>query len=155
MKQSHKEVSDAPLVNTEEFVKVNICTKCGNAAVTGLCDMTLQGNMTKYEYFVSGSEPKESCDCHVAMTVCKATGHGISGYCPEEELKVYLYEGIEGTEDEAYVVPAEAGVKCEEHTNLIDKWFGEDGSSEEESEDEYTYQEEYGNGWESLLPWNW
>jgi len=138
MKQSHKGLADAALVDDSSFSKVNICTKCGNRAVSGLCDFTLQGNMTRTEYFKAGTEPTESCDCHVSVTICKANGHETSGYCPDTETKVYLYSGTEGTEDAAYVVPEGAGVKCEEHTNLFDKWFGDSETTQE-----------------GIFPWNW
>ena len=139
MKQSHSESnasSDMPLVDTDNLVSVNICTKCGKRAVAGLCDVSLQGNMTRYEYFASGTEPTGNCDCHVAVIICKSTGHAANNYCPDVETKVYLHEGTEGTEDASYVVPAGASVTCEEHTNIIDKWFGEDE-------------------WENFFPWNW
>jgi len=154
MKQSHKEgTGENSLVNIDDLICVNICTKCGELAVSGLCDNTLQGNVTRYEYFVAGTEPENSCDCHMSVTICKATGHETSGYCPEVETKVYLYNGTEGTEDEAYVLPGGAAQKCEEHTNLFDKWFGDNEQEEEYQED--TYQDDNVDGWEGIFPWNW
>lgn len=146
MKQSHKGLSDTSLVNDEGLVKVNICTKCGNRAIAGICDISLQGNMTQYEYFASGTEPTGKCNCHVSVTICNETGHAAGNYCPDTQENVYLYEGTEGTEDAAYVVPAGIGTTCEEHTNIIDKWFGDDDSE---------IEEESGDGWESFFPWNW
>ena len=137
MEQSHKEIAgtgDVPLVNTDNFVGVDICRKCGKRAVAGLCDNTLQGNATRYEYFVEGTEPLSFCDCHVSVTICTATGYETSGYCPDTETKVYLYEGAKGTEDAGYIVPDGVAEKCREHTNYFDKWFGET---------------------ETFFPWNW
>lgn len=142
MKQSHKGTLDTTLVNGEDLVKVNICTKCGKRSVPGLCDVSLQGNMTKDEYFALGSEPQMNCDCHVSATICKETGHAANGFCPNVEETVYLTKGTVGTEDAEYVLPDKANTKCEEHTNFFDKWF------EEEEEDS-------GNGWDIFLPWNW
>lgn len=145
MKQSHEGVTDVPLVNTGEFIQANICIKCGNLAISGLCDSTLQGNMTRYEYYAPGTEPVKNCDCHVSMEICKATKHETSGYCPDVETKVYLYEGTEGTEDAAYVIPEGSNVKCEEHTNIIDKWFGEEEQEQDNMKD----------NWQIFFPWNW
>ena len=163
MKQSHS--GDSMLVNTENLVKVNICTKCGNRAVTGLCDVTLQDNITRYEYFASGTEPTGTCDCHTLVTICKSNGHAAGNYCPDTETKVYLYKGTEGTEDAAYVMPVGAGTTCEEHTNLLDKWFGGEESEEETQEDswwdgeetqeEYPGNEDSGYQWDNIFPWNW
>lgn len=155
MKQSHSGVADGSLVNEENLLKINICTKCGQRAVSGLCDVSIQGDMTRYEYFATGTEPEVNCDCHVAVTICKNNGHEAGNYCPEVETKVYLYEGTKGTEDEAYVVPADACVKCEEHTNIFDKWFSEEEESHQEDSEQEEYQEDTGNGWDIFFPWGW
>jgi len=155
MKQSHSGVADGSLVNEENLLKVNICTKCGQRAVSGLCDVSIQGDMTRYEYFATGTEPEVNCDCHVAVTICKNNGHEAGNYCPEVETKVYLYEGTEGTEDEAHVVPVEARVKCEEHTNIFDKWFSEEEESHQEDSEKEEHTENAGNGWDILFPWHW
>lgn len=155
MKQSHKGLTDTPLVNEEGLVTVNICTKCGNRAIAGLCDMTLQGNMTQYEYFIPGTEPERNCDCHASITICKDNGHAAGNYCPDTETKIYLYEGTDGTEDAGYTVPEGTGMTCEEHTNLIDKWFGGEDSESEEIYEEEPDQEDSGNGWDIFFPWNW
>lgn len=155
MKQSHIGVADGSLVNENNLVKVNICTKCGQRAVSGLCDVSVQGNMTRYEYFATGTEPEENCDCHVAVTICESNGHEAGSYCPEVETKVYLFEGTEGTEDAEYVVPASTDMKCEEHTNIFDKWFNEEEESHQEDSEQEEYQEDTGNGWDIFFPWNW
>ena len=142
MKQSHTDSSNGTLVNTEGLVKINICTKCGNQSIAGLCDVTLQGNMTRDEYFIAGTEPQKACDCHVSIKICKETGQSASHYCPEAEQKVYLHDGTSGTEDAAYVLPSETNTECEEHTSYLDKWFGDTEQKDE-------------NGWDVFLPWNW
>ena len=156
MKQSHSGLTDDPLVNEDNLVEINICTKCGQRAVSGLCDVSTQGNMTQYEYFVTGTEPEGNCDCHVAVDICKKNGHESGNYCPEVETLVYLYEGTEGTEDAEYVVPSEASMKCEEHTNIFDKWFDdEEESHQEESEQEEPHHEDKEDGWDRFFPWSW
>ena len=145
MKQSHDKVSDASLVNEDGLVKVNICTKCGNLSVPGLCEASLQGNMTKNEYFVSGTEPVKNCDCHVAVKLCKTNGHTAGNYCPDVDEIVYLKEAIKGTIDDAFEVPDESNVDCAEHTSYLDKWFGHKEKEQEKTESE----------WENFFPWNW
>jgi penicillin-binding protein 1A len=47
------------------LVSANICKKCGKLAVAGLCDMDPRGSMVVTELFTEGTEPTESCTCHV------------------------------------------------------------------------------------------
>ena len=149
MKQSHKGMTDTALVNDDGLTKVSICTKCGKRSVSGLCDISLQGNMVQTTYFVAGTEPTGSCDCHVLVKVCLDTGHEAGSYCPTVEDKVYLYEGTQGTDDYAYILPYNVTTQCEEHTNIFDKWFEEDAAPEEDDVQEDAYD------WEMIFPWNW
>jgi penicillin-binding protein 1A len=114
--------------------------------VEGLCDSTVQGNMTQKEYFASGTEPKENCDCHIKFSVCQESNANAGNYCPNEDVTtaVYLKAGTEGTEDAKAVVPENIGESCEVHKNFWNQWF-EEPSKPEESE---------GGWWEKFFR-NW
>ena len=47
-------------------------------------------------------------------------------------------------------------MKCEEHTNIFDKWFDdEEESHQEESEQEEPHHEDKEDGWDRFFPWSW
>ncbi len=132
MQEAHTGLSDKDFNGEGRLVKVKICAKCGKIAVEGLCDQTVQGNMIVEEYFVPGTQPKETCDCHVKVEICahthqKAAVHeedewvwsfftgwrtnGEKGevLCPSTYTRVYLKSATEGTEDAPYVLPESYG----------------------------------------------
>lgn len=79
-----------------------ICTKCGKLAVPGVCDKALGGSTVRKEYFAVGTEPKESCDVHVKVKVCKKTGMAAGPFCKEVEEKVFLIKNEEITQTDAF-----------------------------------------------------
>ena len=96
-----------------------ICEKCGNLAAEGLCDQTVQGDMTWTELFAPGTAPKESCTCHVRVEICPESGQIAGEYCPWRESRVYLRTGTEESADAAAVVPAES---CQIHSSWEDSF---------------------------------
>ena len=60
--------------------------------MAGLCDCDQRGSMLKTEYFVKGTEPKESCDVHIMAKVCRITGQLATDSCPwpEDHVRVIL-----------------------------------------------------------------
>ena len=120
----------------EGLVSAEICTKCGKLAENGLCDSTVQGNMTTTEYYRSGTAPSERCDCHTKITICRDSGQKAGFYCPQtsREVRVYLNTAAPGTEDEPYGLPAGLETSsCPVHVSFWDKLFG--GDSDEDDGD--------------------
>lgn len=78
-----------------------ICSKCGKLAVPGLCNETPGG--VRKEYFAIGTVPTESCDVHVKLNVCKASGEIAGPYCPPEDVesKVFIIKNEELTQNDA------------------------------------------------------
>ncbi len=163
MEQAHADKENDALVNAENLVTETICKKCGNLAIEGICEDTLQGDMAAQEYFVEGTQPKTMCDCHVPVTVCKDSGLKAGLFCPEtaQEEKVYLKTGTEGTADANYVLPENMENTCDVHTNFWDPWFGDDETEESEKPDGDSetdrpneQPEENHNWWEAIFG-NW
>jgi len=147
MERGHEGLAEKQFANTEGLTSRTVCTKCGGLAVEGLCDSTVQGNMTRTEYYMPGTEPTEECSCHVAVDICDTSGMRANDYCSGTTHKVYLREGSEGTPDEDYVIPdslLESAGTCTTHKSTWDTWFGR-----EEEEDDHDDQ---GSWWEW---WNW
>lgn len=107
MEAAHEGKENQKLVNTKELSSATICTKCGNLAVSGLCDNTLQGNMTQKEYFRLGQKPTKKCDCHVEYNICKDSNMLAGSFCPSgsKQKAVYLKTGTSGTADAQFVIP--------------------------------------------------
>ena len=157
MSKAHEGKETTSLVNKENFVTKTICKKCGNLAIEGMCESTLQGSMVQKEYFVAGTEPKVFCDCHVKMTICEESNRKAGIYCPGDSKTtgVYLKSGTEGTEDAEYVIPENADESCSVHKAFWDDWFDErehDTKKEELPKQDVTKE----NWWEDMFrDWFW
>ncbi len=81
MKKASATVETGNLLSSPDLKEVTICTKCGKKAISGLCEKSLQGDMTRTEYYIPGTEPTESCDCHMAVEICTDSGMIASHYC--------------------------------------------------------------------------
>ncbi|MDO4617225.1 MAG: transglycosylase domain-containing protein [Lachnospiraceae bacterium] len=137
-------VGSNPLVDTSNLTEVTICTKCGRRAVTGLCDQTMQGDITAVEYYASGTEPayNETCNCHERITLCSDSSMRAGSYCPESATYdcIFLKNASAGTADEAYTADWLDYDSCSTHTSswkkLWDKLMNnEDGRDEDADND--------------------
>lgn len=141
MQQAHESKVYKAFAGKDVLVSADICTKCGDLAVEGLCDDTVQGDMTRTEYYVSGTEPTELCGCHVEAAYCKRSGQVAGTYCrfAGVDTQVFLVEGTAETADAEAVAPESEEV-CQMHQDwwnwLIpektEKPSGQDGSDREE-----------------------
>lgn len=129
MQRAHESLEYKHLDSEEGFTKVVICKKCGKKAVSGLCDSTKQGDMTVTEFYVPGTEPQESCDCHVSVDVCDSSGKKANKYCPAKHKEVYLKSATPGTEEEAFVLPDYLkNGSCTEHKSSWSSFWGNGNS---------------------------
>ncbi len=153
MTEAHGDKKNKPLTIDSNLVTADICTKCGKLAVDGMCENTVQGNMTKTEYFAEGTEPAVSCDCHVTVSVCNETGLAANSYCPQTE-KTYLKEAPEGTVDCEFVLPETLEKTCTEHKYFWDSWFDnerEETHGNHENEPQEEQEDHWWNG--GFFPW--
>jgi penicillin-binding protein 1A len=132
--------------SASDLKRYTICTKCGKLAVSGTCDHTVQGDMTREEYFAPSSVPTEMCDCHVKVTICKESGQPAGPYCIHTEQQAYLVSGTAGTADADAVKPASIGTgTCPIHTNFWDILKPKD--SEKDNDDKDKWKNNWGFGW--------
>ena len=92
------------------IVKAKICKESGKLAIKGVCDHDPRGNCVITEYFEKGTVPKQTCDTHVAVEICKKTDKLANKKCPKSERikKVYIVrkKGSHGkTADTKYLLP--------------------------------------------------
>ena len=121
MKQVHstKKIEKGSFKIPDDIVACNICTKCGKLAVEDLSKQALSGDTVRREYFVSGTQPTENCDCHVKYRVCKKSGKLATEKCPKSQVeeRVYLIKEEQGTtKDTPYVLtPKLRSSQCNIH----------------------------------------
>lgn len=92
----------------DSVTTAQICEKCGNLAVPGLCDKDPERNMIKTEYFAVGTVPTDTCVCHVEHKLCNESGLLATDKCPNTTSKIYRirFQGDEGTTwDTPYTLP--------------------------------------------------
>ena len=142
MEQAHEGKAYREFSGTDALTTAEICTKCGNLAVEGLCDVTVQGDMTQTEYYAPGTEPAEPCGCHVKMNYCRRSGEPAGNYCwlYGVEPRVYLAEGSAETAD-AVVAAPEDGAACQMHRTFWNPMFqrGDEAPEDSGAEEEELY----------------
>lgn len=86
MEDIHEGLPVKKFPSTEGIVQAKICTKSGKLATT-TCEHDPSGSTIRYEYFASGTQPKEYCDVHTVRKVCTVSGKLANEYCPEDVVK--------------------------------------------------------------------
>ncbi len=69
-------------VRPENVITASTCKASGKRVIKGLCDKDIHRGFTT-EIFIAGTEPKETCDVHVALTLDSSTGEKFGPNCPE------------------------------------------------------------------------
>ncbi len=146
MKAANKGLEDTGFSLLSGMEKYTICTKCGKLAVEGLCDRTVQGDMTREEIYAAGTAPTQYCDCHEEITFCADSHQSAGVYCKNKETKVYLKRASEGTEDEEYVMPSDLKV-CSQHKGLFTPFFGGGDDKQDSWGNDHSDDENNGSWW--------
>ncbi len=91
MKQAHSGLAGKNFASTRpnNIVTAKIC-KCSGLLATELCEEDERGDMSYTEYFVKGTAPTKTCECHVKVDICTETGLLANEYCPDVETKVFI-----------------------------------------------------------------
>jgi len=91
MEQIHTGLEGKTFADTRpsNVTSANICKASGKIA-TEICNADPRGNQVYREYFVKGTVPTETCDCHVQVTICKGTGLIANEFCTDVETKVFI-----------------------------------------------------------------
>lgn len=71
--------------------KSQICIKSGKLAVDHVCSNDPQKSMVRTEYFEAGTVPTDSCDTHVAVTLCAKSGRVVGKYCPKKHRYTRIF----------------------------------------------------------------
>ncbi len=122
---SELELEYKEFTRPDSIQTATICTKCGNLAVSGLCDSALGGSCVASEIFALGTVPTETCTCHIAVNVCEESGKFATEFCPDTETVVYLMkEETSATYDTPNILPSGDDTTCTVHTSGGDTQIG-------------------------------
>ena len=124
MQQSHSGLTGKSFEKPDGVVTATIC-KCSGKLATEECKNDPRGDMTYTEYFVSGTVPKDYCDCHVKVDICEDTNLLANEHCPHKVSKVFITRpdwetdtAWKGAKDAEYMLTIKDG--CTTHTEAAD-----------------------------------
>ncbi len=109
MEKIHMNLERKEFTKPDSIVSAKICTKSGKLAVDGVCDQAPGASTVRTEYFAKGTQPTDSCDVHVKVKICTASGKSPGIHCPFGSIisKVFLIKADEtaATKDTPYILP--------------------------------------------------
>lgn len=120
MERIHREkkYAERDFLKPKGIVKCQVCAKCGNLAVYGLCDEAGGGSAVRSEYFAGGTQPTKKCNCHVKYKICRSSGAMANANCPDSNCYYQVFlkkkENSE-TADTPYLVPERLKDYCSYH----------------------------------------
>lgn len=138
MKRLHQDLEEKDFKMPSGITQATICGASGLLPEEGVCNNDPRGAQTHTEYFAKGTVPKDSCDHHISVSICSASGKIATEYCPKDEVvqKTFLTGATKGSPDYEYCV-TEAFLKetCPVHNseNVTEE---EDGEEEPQEEDD-------------------
>ena len=89
MKPVHENLPNKNFEVPDGVVTATVC-KCSGKLVTDACHEDPRGDMAYTEYFIAGTVPTETCDCHVKVGICDDTGLLANEYCPHVTETVFI-----------------------------------------------------------------
>lgn len=104
MKRVHENLESKDFEKPKGITQATVCSKSGLLPKDGVCENDPRGSLKYTEYFASGTTPKEECDHHEAISICKVSGEIAGPYCPEEDVqtKVFIVGAAQGSADYPY-----------------------------------------------------
>lgn len=104
MKRVHENLESKDFEKPKGITQATVCSKSGLLPKDGVCENDPRGSLKYTEYFASGTTPKEECDHHEAISICKVSGEIAGPHCPEEDVqtKVFIVRAAQGSADYPY-----------------------------------------------------
>ena len=122
MQRIHENLPRKEFTQPSGIVTAQVCKKSGKLGVNPGCSAMRIREALWFilEYFDKDSVPKETCDHHVKLDICSASGQIAGEYCPAENRvpTVFIIGGTAETEDGPYLITEEAlNTVCSVHTS--------------------------------------
>lgn len=105
MKRIHKDLEYRDFEMPNGITTAKVCKDSGLLPLTGTCEFCQKGNAVYEEYFASGTVPTSTCDHHVTLNICSATGMIANANCPTSGIikKVFIVGASPDTLDAKYI----------------------------------------------------
>ena len=109
MKRIHADLETKDFTKPSDITQATVCAKSGLLPEPDVCSNDPRGSSQYTEYFAAGTAPTETCDKHVALSVCKESGEIAGPYCPAEhvETKVFILGADPGSPEYQYCATEE------------------------------------------------
>lgn len=141
MKRVHENFESKDFEKPKGITQATVCSKSGLLPKDGVCENDPRGSLKYTEYFASGTTPKEECNHHEVLSICKVSGKIAGPYCPKEDIqtKVFIVGAAQGSADYPYCASKEFLNKtCSVHDEnyIPDEENPEDPSDEDPADGE-------------------
>ena len=109
MKRVHENLESKDFEKPKGITQATVCSKSGLLPKDGVCENDPRGSLKYTEYFASGTTPKEECNHHEVLSICKVSGEIAGPYCPKEDIqtKVFIVGAAQGSADYPYCASKE------------------------------------------------
>ena len=109
MKRVHENFESKDFEKPKGITQATVCSKSGLLPKDGVCENDPRGSLKYTEYFASGTTPKEECNHHEVLSICKVSGKIAGPYCPKEDIqtKVFIVGAAQGSADYPYCASKE------------------------------------------------
>ncbi len=91
MKRIHENLESKDFKKPSDITQATVCAKSGLLPEADVCSNDPRGSSQYTEYFAAGTAPTETCDKHVALSICKESGEIAGPYCPEEDIETKVF----------------------------------------------------------------
>ncbi len=149
MRKAHANLEPKSFEQPAGIVQMQVCAQSGKLHVDGLCDTDPRGSQLVTEYFSYDNMPIDTCDTHIQVKICNATGEVASTNCLSTTTRTYIKKaellhavGADGVtelipKDNKYAITeAELSHICSVHGNPTDSSdTDEDNDSDDNSSD--------------------
>ena len=141
MKRIHADLEAKDFTKPSDITQATVCTKSGLLPEPDVCSNDPRGSSQYTEYFAAGTAPTETCDKHVALSICKESGEIAGPYCPAEdvETKVFILGAEPGSPEYEYCATEEFMNKI---CSIHDENYVPDEPDNEPEEDDNTDSDE-------------
>ena len=75
MKRIHADLEAKDFKKPSDITQATVCAKSGLLPEPDVCSNDPRGSGQYTEYFAAGTAPTETCDKHVALSICKESGY--------------------------------------------------------------------------------
>jgi penicillin-binding protein 1A len=135
MKRIHENLEAKDFTQPSDITQETVCSKSGLLPRSGVCSYDPRGNLNYTEYFAGNSVPEESCDHHVLVSICQASGKLAGAYCPSDQVvtRAYIVGASSGSADAAY---SATNSKCDIHDENYKPEEPEESEEPEEPDEE-------------------